>query len=586
MRGPLQPAVPARRRGRRVAEVIATGWVSQGPRVREFEARLRRARRRRRRRRRLELHDRAAARAARRGRRARRRGDRAVDVVHRHGQLGLAVRRDAGLRRRRPADVQPRPGRRRARDHAAHQGDHAGPPARPAGRHGRRSSRSPTATGSQLVEDAACAIGARYKGRTIGSIGPLACFSLHPRKVITTGEGGMITLQRPGGRRAPAPAAPARDGRLRPRPPRRERRGHRDLSRARLELPHDRHAGDARPVPARAARRDPRRARRGWRRATRRRSSRSRSSRRRSSPGYAERTWQSYAVTLAPDAPVDRNELMRRLLLDGVPTRRGVMAIHREASYAGAAAALPHTERGVGQLADAAAVRRPDRRAAGPRHRLPRSATWRPSRYELAGRGRPRAPDRAPAAQRGCRRDRGAPGQARLGAGGAARPGHAAGVDRRPARARARSPLPAGRCPSRCRPRPASRSPSRGSSSRRGRAPAATPRCFRMVAALERAGHTCILYLQDRHGWDIEQHARDDPGVVAVGAGRGSRCRRRHRGRPRDLRDVVGDRLSRPRARPRAAAASTWSRTSSRRSTRPAAPRCWRSRPTASASTA
>jgi dTDP-4-amino-4,6-dideoxygalactose transaminase len=62
-------------------------------------------------------------------------------------------------------------------------------------------------------------------------------------------------------------------------------------------------------------------------------------------PEYAERTWQSYAVRLAPGAPIARNELMRRLLSDGIPTRRGVMAIHEEASYAGAAAgALPHTE--------------------------------------------------------------------------------------------------------------------------------------------------------------------------------------------------------------------------------------------------
>ena len=48
--------------------------------------------------------------------------------------------------------------------------------------------------GLALVEDAACAVGARYKSRPVGSISPMACFSLHPRKVITTGEGGMIAV--------------------------------------------------------------------------------------------------------------------------------------------------------------------------------------------------------------------------------------------------------------------------------------------------------------------------------------------------------------------------------------------------------
>ena len=44
-----------------------------------------------------------------------------------------------------------------------------------------------------IVEDAACALGAAYHGKKLGSFSPLTCFSFHPRKIITTGEGGMIT---------------------------------------------------------------------------------------------------------------------------------------------------------------------------------------------------------------------------------------------------------------------------------------------------------------------------------------------------------------------------------------------------------
>ncbi len=46
--------------------------------------------------------------------------------------------------------------------------------------------------GLPVIEDAACALGAEYKGRAAGAIGRLGCFSFHPRKSITTGEGGMI----------------------------------------------------------------------------------------------------------------------------------------------------------------------------------------------------------------------------------------------------------------------------------------------------------------------------------------------------------------------------------------------------------
>lgn len=45
----------------------------------------------------------------------------------------------------------------------------------------------------KILEDAACAAGASYKGRMAGSLGDMASFSFHPRKSITTGEGGMVT---------------------------------------------------------------------------------------------------------------------------------------------------------------------------------------------------------------------------------------------------------------------------------------------------------------------------------------------------------------------------------------------------------
>lgn len=46
-----------------------------------------------------------------------------------------------------------------------------------------------------IIEDAACAIGSSYKGTPVGGIGDIGAFSFHPRKVVTTGEGGMVTTQ-------------------------------------------------------------------------------------------------------------------------------------------------------------------------------------------------------------------------------------------------------------------------------------------------------------------------------------------------------------------------------------------------------
>jgi dTDP-4-amino-4,6-dideoxygalactose transaminase len=51
--------------------------------------------------------------------------------------------------------------------------------------------------GIVVVQDAACAVGSTYRGRPVGAGAELAAWSFHPRKIITTGEGGMITTSRP-----------------------------------------------------------------------------------------------------------------------------------------------------------------------------------------------------------------------------------------------------------------------------------------------------------------------------------------------------------------------------------------------------
>jgi len=193
-----------------------------------------------------------------------------------------------------------------------------------------------------LLEDAACAIGALHRGRPIGSFGT-ACFSFHPRKVITCGEGGMIALQ--------DPEMAERLRRLR--------------QHAMDQSALARHAANDVVIehyPERGwnARMTDLQAVVGLRQldvldtilAERRRLA-ARYSRALQSipwievpqdPEYAERTWQSYPIRVRPQGPIDAAELMRQLLRDGVATRRGVMAIHLEESYAEPNLDLPHTE--------------------------------------------------------------------------------------------------------------------------------------------------------------------------------------------------------------------------------------------------
>jgi len=197
--------------------------------------------------------------------------------------------------------------------------------------------------GLALVEDAACAIGALYRDRPIGSLGPLACFSFHPRKVITCGEGGMIAVH--------DPEMAERLRRLR--------------THAMDQSALARHA--ARDVviehyPERGwnARMTDLQAAIGLRQldvlevilAERRRLAERYSDSLAevswlevpTDPDYASRTWQSYPIRIKPEAPIDPEGLMRLLLRDGIATRRGVMAIHLEGAYADSGVELPHTE--------------------------------------------------------------------------------------------------------------------------------------------------------------------------------------------------------------------------------------------------
>ena len=48
-----------------------------------------------------------------------------------------------------------------------------------------------------IIEDAACALGSSISGETCGSLGRLAAFSFHPRKILTTGEGGAVVTDDP-----------------------------------------------------------------------------------------------------------------------------------------------------------------------------------------------------------------------------------------------------------------------------------------------------------------------------------------------------------------------------------------------------
>jgi perosamine synthetase len=184
----------------------------------------------------------------------------------------------------------------------------------------------------KLIEDAACAAGSEYKGKKIGSHSELVCFSFHPRKVITTGDGGMVTtnneeyynrlkLLRQHGMSV------------------NDRVRHNSTTviiEDHLEVGYNYRLTDIQ-----AAVGVKQLERLDWIISERRKIAERYQAefsefdfiRLPLEPAGYKTNWQSYVLYLKKNCPVKRNDLMQVLLDKGISTRRGVMTSHRESAY-------------------------------------------------------------------------------------------------------------------------------------------------------------------------------------------------------------------------------------------------------------
>lgn len=196
-----------------------------------------------------------------------------------------------------------------------------------------------------LLEDAACAIGSQYRGSPIGGDSEFAAFSFHPRKVLVTGEGGMITT-------SDADLA-ARLRRLRQHAmsvSSLDRHNHDDVVvESYLETGFNFRMTDmqaalgvvqAAKLPTMLIRRRQQGAR------YRELLSAVAGVECIGDPSYGVGNYQSFWVVLPDDFPVGRDVLLKMLLDEGVHARHGVTAAHLEPAFADLAPVqLPVTER-------------------------------------------------------------------------------------------------------------------------------------------------------------------------------------------------------------------------------------------------
>jgi perosamine synthetase len=205
-----------------------------------------------------------------------------------------------------------------------------------------------TAKGLPVIEDAACAIGSeiRVEGAwaKIGQPhGTIACFSFHPRKIVTTGDGGMTTTR-----------DPELDRRFRLL--RQHGMNVSDVVRHSakqvifeeyVEVGFNYRMTDIQAAVGRVQlRRLPEFLRQRRCLANRYTEALAEMSGLEppAIPDYCRPNFQAYPVRVTDEYPLSRDELMQSLLEQGISTRRGIMNAHQEAPYASPMRSLPHSE--------------------------------------------------------------------------------------------------------------------------------------------------------------------------------------------------------------------------------------------------
>lgn len=196
-----------------------------------------------------------------------------------------------------------------------------------------------------LIEDAACAAGSSYHGKKIGAHSDLVCFSFHPRKVISTGDGGMVTTNND---------AYAERMKLLRQHGMSINAGARHGATKIIFEDHLEVAYNYRMTDIQAAVGIQQLAKLDWIVEERRKIAARYLTEladidcirlpREESGSFTN--WQSFSIYLKENAPMSRNELMQALLDKGIASRRGVMTSHRETAYKAMCEglSLPRTE--------------------------------------------------------------------------------------------------------------------------------------------------------------------------------------------------------------------------------------------------